>query len=62
MIRKLKNLSLVIANVFGSSVPIGRGAGLDCNFDELISVDCDLRVGFKVSFTNYTHFERSLLS
>ena len=50
-VERVKRLLLIIANVYGSSVPIGRGAGLDCNFDDLISVDCDLGAGFKVSYS-----------
>ena len=59
-VEKVKWLLLIIANVYGqisvqsavqSAVPIGKGAGLDCNFDDLISVDCTLEAGFKVSLS-----------
>ena len=58
-VEKVKLLLLIIASVYGqvsvqvgkASVPIGRGAGLDCNFDDLISVDCTLEAGFKVSLS-----------
>ena len=53
MIGKTKILFFILSTkAFAENVPIGRGAGLDCNFDELIAdVKCSLTDGFLESFS-----------
>ena len=47
-------MCLIVAKVASRSGPIGRGAGLDCDLNQLVQEkDCNLSDGFNVRFFSF---------
>ena len=51
-------MCLFLTKVVTATGPIGRGEGLDCDFEQLVrQVDCSLAQDFKVSFFHVFYFQ-----